>query len=244
LRGSGRATRRALAGGLALAAVAIFAAWWTAGGEGRLRSLVESPETGIRRALSAAGGPGPSALPGSAATLRIDRVRFTDLLVSASGPAAEVVAVADADGSVEWRARAVAISYVGRERLRAVRCPGAGWCVDGERLPRLASLLSVLARRADAFDDADAERYGPLVAEDYAGQEGGKPELLRRLAQDLAARPRARFLPISWQVRIERETAQVGEDYEIALGGAGARRLRARLDLRDEGGRWRITGGL
>lgn len=243
MQGSGSAARPLVAG-LALAALGLAAvSWYAAGGGDRIRRLVESPESGIRRVLAEPAGSGPAPIPGSAATLRIDHVRFSDLLVSAAGAGAEVVAVADAEGGVAWRGREIPVSFVGRERVRMVRAAAGEWRVDGDRLPRLASLLTVLARRADAFDDADAGRYRPLVADDYAGP-GGKEGLLGRLARDLAATPRARFRPISWQVRIERETAQVGEDYEIAVGAAGVRRLRARLDLRDEGGRWRITGGL
>lgn len=243
MRSSGSAPPRPLVAGLALGALGLAALGYALGGAERIGRLLESPETGIRRILSEPVRTAPADLPGTTATLRVDRIRFADLLISATGPAAEVVAVADVDGVVAWRGREVAVGYVGRERLRLVRCPGAGWCVDGERLPRLSALLSTLVRRADAFDDADAERYRPLVADDYAA-EGGKAALLRRLEGDLAATPRAAFRPLSWQVRIEREGAQVGEDYEIALGGGGARRLRARLELRDEGGRWRITGGL
>jgi len=243
LRGSGRAGRRApavVAGAAALAAVA----WLAGGGTATLRALVESPETGVRRALAAPVAPGPRVLPGTASSFRVERLRFSDLLVTAAGTRADVVAVADADGAVAWRGQDVRLAYVGRERFSLVRCGGAGWCLDGESLPRLAALLSVLVRRADAFDDGEADPYRLLVADDYRGPEGGKPELLDRLAADLAVAPRARLRPIGWQVRIERDTALVGEDYEIAVGAGPPRRLRARLDLRDEGGRWRITGGL
>jgi hypothetical protein len=219
--------------------------WLVGGGTSTLRSLVESPETGIRRALAGPVGPGATrAVGGSGATVRFDRTKFADLLVNATGTGAEVVAVADAEAVVAWRGQEVTLSYVGRERLQMARCQGGGWCVEGERAPRLVALLSVLVRRADAFADADAERYRPLVADDYGGAEGGKPELLRRLAADLGGSPRARLRLLGWQVRIERETAQVGEDFEIALGAGPARRLRARFDLREEGGRWRFTGGL
>ncbi|HSM94054.1 MAG TPA: DUF4440 domain-containing protein, partial [Anaeromyxobacteraceae bacterium] len=170
--------------------------------------------------------------------------RFSDLLVREDGAGAEVVAAADADGDVAWRGHSVRLAYLGRERLRMVRCRAAGWCPEGPRLPRLAALLAVLAARADGLDDGDAAAYRELIADDYRGPDGGKAALLRRLAADLGASPRARFVPIAWQVRIERGTAQVGEDYALAVGGGPPRRLRARLDLREEGGRWRITGGL
>jgi hypothetical protein len=235
LRASASALRWIAAGAVAAA----VAAW---AGSGGLRPLLESPETGIRRALDAAPAPGGAA-PGPGG-LRLDRLRLTDLVVAARGDLAEVKAVADAEGAVAWRGLEVSVSYVGAERLSVARCASAGWCVEGERLPRLAALVAVLLRRADAFDDGDADRYRPLVADDYRGPDGGKPELLRRLAADLSAAPRARLRPLAWQVRIERDVAQVGEDYEVAIGGAPPRRLRARLDLRDDGGRWRFTGGL
>jgi hypothetical protein len=243
LRDSGRAGRRPFgwiaAGAVAVAVVLLLAL----GGSSTLRSLVESPETGILRALSTVRPP-PLAITATGATLRLDRVKFADLIVTPVASRTEVVAVVDADGGVAWRGDEVRLAYVGRERLAMARCRDAGWCVDGVLLPRLLPLLALLVRRADAFADAEPERYGSLVADGYRGPDGGKGELLRRLSSDLAASPRARFRPLTWQVRIERDTAQVGEDYEIAVGSGAARRLRARLDLRDDGGGWRITGGL
>jgi hypothetical protein len=244
LRASGSAGR-STAGWIAAAAAALLvAAWLLTGGTTTLRSLVESPETGIRRALATPVRPEPRAVPGTGATVRIDRVKFADLVITAAASRTEVVAVADADGVVAWRGKEVALAYVGRERLAMARCPAAGWCVEGELLPRLAPLLSVLARRADAFADAEAEGYRPLVSDGYRGPEGGKPELLRRLAADFGASPRARFQPRAWQIRIERDSAQVGEDYEIQVGSGEARRLRGRFELRDDGGGWRFTAGL
>jgi len=233
-----------MVGGIAATAAAVAAvAWFAGGGSARLRALVESPETGIRRALAAACA-GPEPVPSSSLTLRLERLRFTDLLVADGGARAQVVAVADAEGTAGWRGHPIGLTYVGRERLTLVRCASGGWCVEGGRLPRLAGLLALLSRRADAFEDAAPERYRELVAEAYRGPEGGKEPLLRRVAFDLTAGPRARLRPLAWQIRIERDTAQVGEDFEVAVGAGPPRRLRGRIDLRDEGGRWRITGGL
>lgn len=240
MRSSGSRRSRAVAA-IAGVTAAAAAVWLLVGGHRTLRPLLESPERGIRRALDGwAGG----AAPGPSGGFRSLAIRCRDLVVTSLDGAAEVVLVADAEGEVEVQGQPVAVSYLGRERLRMVRCRAAGWCVDGEPLPRLAAVLGVLARRAQAFDRADAGAYAALVDDGYRGADGGKPELLRRLAADLGASPRARLRPLAWQVRIERETAQVGEDYELAIGAAPARRLRARLDLREVGGRWRFTGGL
>lgn len=238
---SGSAARRAWS---AAAAIAALGAWLALGGPAWLRSRLESPETGIRRALAGPGASGSRPIPGTDAALRLDRLRFADLVVTAREEGAGAVAVADLEGAVAWRGREIALASVGVERFTAARCAPAGWCAEAGGLPRLAALLAVLLHRADAFDEADAARYRPLVSDGYRGPEGGKAELLRRLAADLGASPRARLRPLAWQIRIERETAQVGEDFEVEVGAAKPRRLRARLELRDEGGRWRITGGL
>ncbi|MGB8931600.1 MAG: nuclear transport factor 2 family protein [Anaeromyxobacteraceae bacterium] len=243
MRSSGSLDLRAL-GGLAAVVLALaLAAWLARGGAATLHERLESPETAIRRALAATPGEDVSGARADGG-LRLERLRFIDPVVRADGARAEVVAVADAYGTVKWRGLPVRLTYLGRERFTMVRCQGAGWCTQGPRLPRLAALLAVLSRRADALDGGDADVYRELIADDYRGADGGKPALLRRLAADLGAAPRARFVPIAWQVRIERETAQVGEDYEIGVGVGPLRRLRARLDLREDGGRWRITGGL
>lgn len=205
---------------------------------------LEGPEAGVRRALDRAGSVRAVAVGSDGLTLRLDRLRFRDPLVTVRDGRAEAVVVADADGALEWRGRPVAVGYLGRERLTLARCPGEGWCIEGAALPRLAALLGTLCRRAEAFDGADAEGYRALVDDAYRGPDGDKGALLRRLAADLAARPRARLRPVAWQVRIERETAQVGEDYDVTVGEGPARRLRARLGLREVAGGWRFTDGL
>lgn len=253
MRGSGSGTRHAAHPGRGVVAAAVAAgalvavaaaAWMLADGRLPAAGWVEGPAATVRRALREAGAGEPEPLPAVRATLRLDRLAFRDVLVDGQGDRVGVVAVADADGVVEWRGESILVAYLGRERLTMARCAERGWCPEGERLPRLASLLATLVRRAAAFDDGDGGAYRPLVSDDYRGEPGGKAGLMARLGADLAAQPRARLRPVAWQVRIERETAQVGEDFELAMGGAPARRLRARLELREEGGHWRFTGGL
>ena len=52
-----------------------------------------------------------------------------------------------------------------------------------------------------------------------------------------AARPSARHV-LAWQIRVERETAEVGEDLETAPPSGAPVRERSRISLRLEGGRW------
>jgi hypothetical protein len=42
----------------------------------------------------------------------------------------------------------------------------------------------------------------------------------------------------AWQIRVERDGAEVGEDYEVAVPGGGSRTLRARYRLEHRGERW------
>lgn len=248
MRGSGSGPpRRAAAAALGLGAAALAvtaAAWWLAGGRLPAISWLEGPDAGVRRALTSPRFAARAAVPGTGATLRVERLAFRDVRVEAGGGRAAVTAVADVEGAVEWGGRAIRVSHLGLERIPLVRCAGRGWCPEADPLPRLSALLATLVRRAAAFEAGDAEGYRPLVSDGYRGEEGGKGALLARLAGDLAASPRSRLRPLAWQVRVERETAVVGEDCEVAVGGAPPRRLRARLELRDEGGIWRFTGGL
>jgi hypothetical protein len=68
----------------------------------------------------------------------------------------------------------------------------------------------------------------------------GALEGLRGVVAALAAEPRAEGVRVAaWQVRVERDRAEAGEDYEAPDGGA-TRRLRARHALAREGAAWRL----
>jgi hypothetical protein len=120
-------------------------------------------------------------------------------------------------------------------------CRVALWCADGTQFVRLRAALTTAFRRLDAFRLGDLDVYGRIVSEGYAG---GKAALLARLRRDLAGPAGRRLTVTAWQIRVERDTATVGEDYEIAVGAEPPRALRARYELRWEEGRWRIVSGL
>ncbi|MBI5070981.1 MAG: hypothetical protein HZB56_22390 [Deltaproteobacteria bacterium] len=66
-------------------------------------------------------------------------------------------------------------------------------------------------------------------------------EALRRRHRALAqAEPGRRVR--AWQIRVERETAEVGEDLETAGPGGGPARSRVRFTLRRSGGAWVEAG--
>jgi hypothetical protein len=49
---------------------------------------------------------------------------------------------------------------------------------------------------------------------------------------------------VGWQVRVERDRAQVGEDYEVRAGQRPPERRRARYTLALQDDRWLFVDGL
>jgi hypothetical protein len=228
-------------------ALAALGGWllFREGGPGReaARAAVTSPETQVRAALGRQTKARLGDVYGYAAggTAVLDPVRYADVAVQVEGPRASVLAVVDASGEVSWRDGRAALSYVGREPFTMTRCSAAGWCADGAQFQKLRAALATVFRRVDAFRRGDLEIYGRIVSDRYPG---GKGALLARLREDLAEAGDRRLEVKAWQIRVERDTAIVGEDYELAVGGAPPRALRARYELRWEDGRWRIASGL
>jgi hypothetical protein len=226
---------------LALAAVlAVWAGWGKVSCDAGLRAA--SPETQVRAALARLDRARVPDVYGFRAggTASLWNVRYLDVAVSVEGERARVVAVVDAEGDVTWGAEKAKISYVGRETFGMTPCRIALWCGDGRQFAELSGVLSTLFRRHDAFNGGDAEAYARLVSEGYAG---GKDALLARLRRDLAGGD-ARMKVLAWQIRVERDRATVGEDYEIRVGAEAPTILRARFELAREGAAWRVVSGL
>ena len=231
---------------IAVTALVVAALW---AGRDRLASLgasLESPDTEIRRAQAAQGRARLDDVYGFRAggVLELSQVRYREVVTTVEGDRATAVAVLDAEGRVAWRDQSAEVSYLGRERFHLRRCRAAIWCAEGDQFERLRGVLRVLFRRADAFAAGDAAACGALVAEGY--RDGGldRAALLERLAGDFRGGPPGRLRILGWQVRVERDGAEAGEDYELEAPGAAPRRLRARYRLVEEQGSWRIAGGL
>ncbi len=174
-------------------------------------------------------------------TAQLEPVRFGDVTVSMDQGKARVLAVVEAQGRVVWRGEKADLSYVGRESFGMTRCRIALWCGDGEQFTRLRGVLTALFRRADATATRDVSAAGRLVSEAYAGP-GGKPALLARLARDFRA-PAAEVHVRAWQIRVERDRARVGEDYDVVQPGGARERRRSLYTLELEGDRWRFVDG-
>jgi hypothetical protein len=139
------------------------------------------------------------------------------------------------------RAGAIELPSGGDERLVLERVHFADVTVsmDGAR----ALVLAVVEA------DGRAGEGGPALA--YVGREAFSMErcaarrwclsdlpALRGVVSALRQAPRepsARV--VAWQVRVERDTAAAGEDYDV-----GGRRLRVRRELRRDGTGWRVVG--
>jgi hypothetical protein len=232
----------------ALALAAAAAAWAF---RDRLQAIggglsMESPDTQIRRALSAQTRARLDDVYGFRAggTAELAPVRFRDVVTSVAGERATVVAMLDAEGRVTWRDQAAELSYVGRERFHLRPCRIALWCGEGDQFERLREVLRVLFRRLDAFEARDAAAYAGLVSERYRDQGLDRRALLERVAADFRAGPAAAMRVRAWQIRVERDRAEVGEDYQIEVAGRPPAHLRALLRLERDGERWVFAGGL
>ncbi|WP_242395510.1 nuclear transport factor 2 family protein [Anaeromyxobacter oryzisoli] len=236
----------------ALAAAAAVLLWL---GWGRLAAVdlpvaAASPETQVREALRHQDRAQLADVYGfrSGGTVELYPVHYPEIAVHVDegdegGRAAHVLALVEGRGRVTWRDERAELAYIGREAFDMTRCSIALWCGDGRQLEQLRGVLATLFRREDAFNGRDARAYERLVSERYRG-EGGQAALLARLRADLADGPRARVRIRAWQIRVERDRAEVGEDYDLDVAGRPTARLRARYVLAREGERWAIVDGL
>jgi hypothetical protein len=228
---------------LALAVLlGVWAAWGRVSCDAGLRAA--SPETQVRAALARQDRARVPDVYGFRAggTATLWNVRYGDVAVNVDEGRAQVIAVVDAEGDVAWQEEKARLSYVGREVFGMAPCRIALWCGDGRQFSQLKGVLATLFRRHDAFNAGDAEAYARLVSDRYAG-EGGKAALLARLRRDLRGGD-ARMRVVAWQIRVERDRAVVGEDYELRVGDAAPATLRARFELALEGAAWRVVSGL
>jgi hypothetical protein len=232
---------------LALAVVAALLLWryWDRIAGADLAISAAGPETQIREALRHQERAQLDEVYGfkSGGTAELLPVRYADVAVSVEGDRARVLAVVEAEGRVTWRDERAALTYVGREAFGMTRCSIALWCGDGQQFARLRGVLTALFRREDAFNGRDAAAHGRIVSDAYAGA-GGKPALLARISRDLAGGAAARARVLGWQVRVERDRAEVGEDSEVRIGDGPPERRRARYVLALQGERWLFVDGL
>jgi hypothetical protein len=226
--------------------VAALAVWL---GRDRLweigKQATGSPETQIREALSHQDRAHLEDVYGfrGGGTLELVPVRYAEVVADVAGPRATVVAMLEAEGRAVWRDEAAEVSYLGRERFGMRPCSIALWCADGDQFGRLRGVLALLFRRHDALSAGDADRYRALLSPAWRDGPDGPAEAAAEVAAGRSRSGSPRRRVVAWQIRVERETAEVGEDYLLAEGPGQPRRLRARLSLRLSDGRWLLSAG-
>ncbi|GEJ55887.1 nuclear transport factor 2 family protein [Anaeromyxobacter diazotrophicus] len=229
----------------ALALAAAVAAWLSWGRLASLGASLGTPETQIRQALAAQERAHLDDVYGfhAGGTVELYGTRYEDVVPLVEGGRATVVAMLTAQGRVAWRGEAAQLAYVGRERFHMRPCTIARWCGEGDQFDRLRGVLLLLFRRHDAAERADLDAYGRLLAPDYRDGGEDRAAALARLAGELAAGP-GRTRVSAWQIRVERDRAEVGEDREVSAPGAPPRQERRVYRLAREGERWLLVGGV
>ena len=234
---------------LAAAAVAAAAWHWRAEIQDYGSSVtLQSPETQIKQALAAQGRAHLEDIYGwkAGGTLELVPVRYSEVVPDVEGNRATVVAVLDAEGKAVWRDQEARVSYVGREQFHMKPCKIALWCAEGDQFARLRAVLRTLFRRLDAARAGDAATIATLAADDYQDGPTDRAALVEKLRQEnVRHRPEHRpDLEVkAWQIRVDRDGAEVGEDYDVNEGG-NVRHRRARYRLERRGERWVFVSGL
>ncbi len=229
------------------AAAAAAAAWhWRA----ELLDLgsgvtLQSPESQVRQALANQGRAHLEDVYGwkAGGTLELVPVRYAEVVPVVEDGRASVVALLDAEGKAVWRDQSAQVSYIGREQFHMKPCKIALWCAEGDQFARLRAVLRPLFRRLDAARSGDVPAVLALAADDYADGGVDRAVLPGRLSAEMPG-PRPDLRVRAWQIRVDRDAAEVGEDYEAAGPDGSPKAFRARYRLERRGERWAFVSGL
>ena len=227
-----------------LALAAALAVWLSWDRLARWGGSLESDETQIRKALLHQDRAHLADVYGFRAggTVELHPVSFEDVTPTVEAGRATVVAVLRGAGRVVWRDQDAQLAYVGREKFHMKPCTIALWCGEGDQFDRLRGVLLALFRRHDAYQHRDVAAYRRLLAPGYRDAGEDEEAVVRRLGAELPRAPPARV--VAWQIRVERDGAEVGEDLEVAVPGGTARRERHVYRLDRAGDRWVFVGGV
>jgi hypothetical protein len=220
-----------------LTLAAVISAWVFSARLASCGGSLEAPETQIRKALASQSRARLDDVYGFRAggTVELHSVRFDDVSPSVEAGGATVVAMLTAEGRAVWRDQRANISYLGRERFHMKPCSIALWCAEGDQFEHLRGVLLALFRRLDAIEQRDAEALTRLLS-------ARLPDRARTGREALGTSGRDHVL--GWQIRVERDGAEVGEDVEVARSGGEPRRERRLYRLERVGERWLFVDGV
>ena len=206
---------------------------------------LQSPETQVHQALDHQVRAHLEDIYGwkAGGTLELVPVRYSEVVPDVQGDRATVVAQLEAEGKAVWRDQSADVSYIGREQFHMKPCKIALWCAEGDQFGRLRAVMRTLFRRLDAARAGDVPVQVGLAADDYRDGTTDRAALAARLGRESAS-PRPGLRVRAWQIRLDRDGAEVGEDYEEGPPGGDGRPLRARYRLERRGERWLFASGL
>jgi hypothetical protein len=161
--------------------------------------------------------------------LDLEKLRFSEVIVSLHGDVADVLLHAEAAG----RLAGAPLHYVGSERL-ALRRTGSGF--SPLSLPALEGVLDALEARQRALEARDAAALLALAAEDYREGSVDRARLATLLAAPAMLDPAA---PSSLAVRVDGDRATVSLSF-ASDGGRGTHILA----LENVAKSWRFSAGL
>lgn len=163
-------------------------------------------------------------------TLDLRKLHFSDVVIAMHGDVAEVLAHAEATGSVGD----VSLQYVGSERLLLNR-QGDGYV--GRLLPALVGVLEAVAERQRAISAQDQAALLALAAADY--RDGSVDRARLGSLFDTLWPTVERTAPNALAVRVDRDRAVVSLHFE----GDGGSHTHT-LVLESEAKTWRYSAGL
>ena len=203
---------------------------------------VVGPEGEVARFLEAQRGGCAVAVEGRG-TLALTSLKFDRLLVKPEGEGLTAVATFDGEGvfkgvSSGRIADEIPVSYLGLERAPFVRREGR-WAPQTSVVPALVEIVALLDARREALGKKDAAALDEMVAKGWKDA-----RLTRDAALEKARALEGRYQPTKWIVRVEREGAQVLEEYTLEPADGPARRGQVRFELKREDGRLRFASGL
>jgi hypothetical protein len=159
-------------------------------------------------------------------TLQLHAAHFDRVLVKPEGEGFTAVTTVDAEGTIDK----TQVSYLGLERIPFVRIDGH-WQPKEALLPALREVAELLSARRTALGTADAAALGELVSTTRWLDSTVTREVALAQLKDRIGDWAGRYEPTAWIVRVEREGAEVLEEYTLTAPQGTTRRGKIRFQL-------------
>ena len=153
-------------------------------------------------------------------------MRFDRVLVKAEGDGFTAVATVDAEGTFDGVTQ---VSYLGLERVPFVRRHGR-WEPREALLPALEEAVRLLLARRAALAATDSAALEHLAARRWKDPQVTREAALAQTRERIDEF-KGRYQATRWIVRVERDGAEVLEQYTLAPPDAPVRKGQIRFEL-------------